>query len=484
MRTFNLSGKLKRSCFTFVLVSGLIIISSSILSAGINQGELLYKKLSTLARSSQNISLLQTLNETAQSLDWENREEIQCAGNLRLIHAEQVKGPLIKKKLYLIRELEGKIYVLMLPKERAELYPGSESYYAGIDGMLQNRMMFKMKISEGVIDGESYTFARLTSKPFQGRLDKIFRTSIILMLFFVMVGMGLTLTVKDFALVFQKPKGIIIGELLQFGLMPLIALGFGHAMGFYEEYPFIFVGMILITAIPGGVTSNLMTYYAKGDLALSISMTSFSTVLSLFFTPLILGLYCANVPEVSIPVKTVVLTITVLVIIPLFIGMVFRAKWEDLATRIIPFFSILGIIALLFIMVFGVLGNIHVFADVNRYGIKFYSMVFSLTILGMFFGALIPKLFGVNNYQVRAISLESGLRNASLAMTIAILIQDVMGDFYSSMFVVSGIFGLMMYIAGIISIAAYKKLFPVDENSDFFTDSDEPGLIIDSSDEV
>ena len=86
--------------------------------------------------------------------------------------------------------------------------------------------------------------------------------------------MGLTLTIKDFALVFTNPRGIILGELLQFGLMPLIAFGLGHLFGYYEAYPFVFVGMILVMVTPGGVTSNLMTYYAKGDLALSISMTS------------------------------------------------------------------------------------------------------------------------------------------------------------------------------------------------------------------
>ena len=107
------------------------------------------------------------------------------------------------------------------------------------------------------------------------------------------------------------------GEILQFGLMPLLAFALGHLLGFYEQYPFFFVGMILITAIPGGVTSNLMTYYAKGDLALSISMTSFSTVLSIIFTPLLLALYCVNMPEADIPVKTVVQTILILVIIPL-----------------------------------------------------------------------------------------------------------------------------------------------------------------------
>ena len=81
------------------------------------------------------------------------------------------------------------------------------------------------------------------------------------------------------------------------------------------------------------------------------------------------------------------------------------------------------------------------------------------------FGILISKMLGINNYQTRAISLETGLRNAALAMTIAILIQDTMGDFYSSMFVTSGAFGLIMYVAGVISIFLYKSVLPVEEAS-------------------
>ncbi|HDP24662.1 MAG TPA: hypothetical protein ENN34_04390 [Deltaproteobacteria bacterium] len=216
-----------------------------------------------------------------------------------------------------------------------------------------------------------------------------------------------------------------------------------------------------MAASPGGVTSNLMTFYAEGDLALSISLTSFSTVLSLFFTPFLLALYCANVPEVTIPVALVVQTIIVLVIIPLALGMSVRARWSEFAKKATPFFSALGVIALLFLIGAGILSNLDKFADTERYGVTFYSMVIALTSVGMFVGALVPKILKINNYQTRAISLETGLRNASLAMAIALLIQDYMGDFYSSMFVTSAMFGLFMYGAGFISIRLYKKALPV-----------------------
>jgi len=82
----------------------------------------------------------------------------------------------------------------------------------------------------------------------------------------------------------------------------------------------------------------------------------------------------------------------------------------------------------------------------------------------MLCGIPFSKLIAINNYQTRAISLETGLRNAALAMTIALLIQDTMGDFYSSMFVTSGLFGLTMYLAGIIAIFLYKPLLPLADS--------------------
>jgi len=187
--------------------------------------------------------------------------------------------------------------------------------------------------------------------------------------------------------------------------------------------------------------------------------------MSIALTPLLLALYCANVPEVTIPVKTVVLTISIMVLIPLIIGMSIRSKWENFAKKAVPFFSALGIIALLFLIVTGVLANLQKFADTERFGLKFYTMVFLLTLGGMIVGAVIPKLLGITNYQTRAISLESGLRNASLSMALALLIQDAMGDFHSSMFFVSGLFGLWMYVAGAISIGLYSKVLPLEQEN-------------------
>lgn len=435
----------------------LLILFSAVIMLGAfspaHAGEDMYRNFMLISQGKGDSQLFAKLNSASKTLDWNKAKEIEFKGNMRLLKLEGAKGD--AAQLYMVRNINGDLYILSTLEEEKEKY-------SKLNEMLGDKFIFKLFTAEGEVDGRIYNFVRLAEAPLRSTLDRVFKISIVLMLFFVMVGMGLTLTMADFKRVFQKPKGMLTGAFLQWAVMPLVAVAIGHIMGFYQAFPFIFVGMVLIMVSPGGVTSNLMTYYAKGDLALSISLTSFSTVLSLFFTPLLLALYCANVPEVSIPVGLIVQTIIILVIIPLALGMTVNAKAPKFAAKSMPIFSALGVIALLFLIIAGILSNIEVFTETERYGVKFYTMVFMLTILGMIAGAIIPKLFKISHYQIRAISLETGLRNASLAMALALLIQDFMGDFFSSMFVTSAMFGLFMYIAGFLSILFYKKLLPLE----------------------
>ena len=442
-----------------LLLVWIILVAINPVSSYANEtsGEKLYADLVRIANGKGDVKFFQTLNETSGYIDWQQATELEFAGNLRRLKANMPPYHVI----YLLRKLTSEVYILAVPKDPSMLAKDADSAYAGLDDMLQNKMVFKVGVAHSVIDGQTYDFAQLMARPQPVTLNRIFKLFIFLMLFSVMVGLGQKLTLRKIGLVFKKPRGIFVGEILQFGIMPLLAFGLGHLLGFNEGFPFIFVGLILITASPGGVTSNLMTYYAKGDLALSISLTCFSTVLSLFLTPLVLAIYCTNLPEVTVPVKLVVQTILFLMIFPLIIGMSIRAKLPTFAKKAVPFFSALGFVALLILIIAGVLSNLNAFSDTARYSLKFYATVFTLTFLGMMIGMLISKLTGINNYQTRAISLETGLRNASLAMAIALLIQDARGDFYSSMFFTSVIFGVFMYLAGLISIFIYKPLLPV-----------------------
>jgi|GEM_PF-139026 len=425
-------------------------------------GHALYKHLNKLAGDNKS-ALFDSLTATSHTLNWSKGKTETFMGNLRLFKLKSQKAG-IKGNFYLVREKTGKLFVLALPKSEAELAKGSKGPYAGLAKKVKNKMSFDVQIATASVGGATYQFAKLTKTPKRSTLDRLFFIAIVLLLFLTMVGMGLTLTTNDFKMLAKQPRGMIVGPISQFILLPLLAAALGYLMGFYHSYPFIFAGLILVSASPGGVTSNLMTYLGKGDVALSVSLTALSTVLSLVLTPLLLTLYISNIPSLSIPVGDVFKQIMILVIVPLFVGMLIRHKAPNFAQRSEKIFAAIGVFSLFFLIVVGVLGNLDKFADTARYGFKFYITIFILTLSGMIFGALLSKLLKVSNVQTRAIALETGLQNASLAMTIAILLQDRVGDFYSSMFFTAGIFGLWMYFAGAITIALFGKLLPIEES--------------------
>ena len=451
----NLRARLCAGRTVIVLLTAVILFGFSSTAMA---GEGIYREFMRISQGQGDTQLFAKINAAAKELDWTGAQQIAFKGNLRLLKIEGATGE--DAQIYMVRDISGELHLLAPPP--ADAPDHTRANYVELEKKLGDKFTFNLLKVDGQVEGKTYSFVYLAEPPMRTALDRVFKICIVLMLFFVMVGMGLTLTVEDFRRVFQKPKAILTGAVLQWALMPLVAVGLGRMLGFYEAFPFIFVGFVLITVSPGGVTSNLMTFYAKGDLALSISLTSFSTVLSIFFTPFFLALYCANVPEVNIPVKLIVQTIIILVLIPLVVGMTVQAKAPKFAKKATPVFAALGIIALLFLIIAGVLSNLEVFTETERYSVKFYSGVFALTLLGMIVGIVFPKLLKISNYQVRALSLETGLRNASLAMALALLIQDYMGDFYSSMFVTSAMFGLLMYVAGFLSIWGYKKLLPLD----------------------
>lgn len=423
----------------------------------------LYDRLSLLARSGgEGASTFRAVTEASRSVDWAGAAEVSFNGNVRQLDVTGGEGEQTVA-FFLVREESGDVHVLAMPTDATDLDADADTPYAGLLDFVGTKTTIQGRVVLQVVDGREYSFLQLTTPPERLVMDRLFFVAIIFLLFLTMVGMGLTLTFGDFALVFRKPAGMIIGPICQFGLLPLLAMLIGRLAGYYETYPFIFLGLILVASSPGGVTSNLMTYLGKGDVALSVSLTAVCTVLALFFTPFLLTVFGGNIPDFQIPVGDVFKQMLVLVIVPLFVGMTIRWKAERFAKRSEKVFAGIGVFSLLFLIVVGILGNLDKFADTDRYGFKFYTIVFILTFAGMIVAGLIAKLVKVSNFQVRAISIECGLRNASLAMTIAILIQDRMGDFYSSMLFTSGIFGLWMYAAGALSIWLFPRWLPVSK---------------------
>lgn len=459
---------------SFFLIIGVIFGFSAIATAE-NADEAIYHRLSQHARQNSGPTFFKELTSEARTLDWRNAEEKTFQGNLRYITTTSGFDDIKEATIYLVRTVKGELFILTTPEDPTALEKGADSYYANLKGMLSAKMRYRVLTRSARIGGETYNFVKLTAVPEISPLDRIFRIAIVVVLFAVMLGMGMTLTTADFRSVLKEPLGIFIGLFCLFGLMPLIAFGLGHLFGYVQAYPFIYIGMILVTATPGGATSNLMTHLAKGDVALSISLTAIATGLSLIVTPAILLLYCSNLPQVEMPVKLVVLPIFVLVLLPLVIGMIIKARAETFTEKAAPVFNAIGVLAVLICILGGLAGNPEMLSDsMEKFGLTGFMVVVLLAALGMIIGGIVPKLISISNYQARAISMEIGIRNAILGMTIALLIQDRVGDFDSHMFAVSGLFAIVMYITGAISIFAQKKLLPVSKNEETETQAFEP----------
>ena len=156
--------------------------------------------------------------------------------------------------------------------------------------------------------------------------------------------------------------------------------------------------------------------------------------------------------------------IAFLILTPLVIGMLVRYKFKLVAEKLKEHLKSFGIAAFAFLILVGVLNNLDKLMDTARYGFKFYAVIFTLTLSAMIVSALVARLARLTGKQARTIGLETGIQNAALAMTLAILLQDKMGDYHSSMFAVAGLFGLCMFLSATIVLFFFDRFMPVSDN--------------------
>ncbi len=141
----------------------------------------------------------------------------------------------------------------------------------------------------------------------------------------VMFGMGLTMKLSDFAIVFRRPRDVITGCLAQFIVMPLLAFALGKLFGLDNE---LLVGVVLVGTCPGGTSSNVITYLSRGDTALSVGMTSINTLLAPLLTPALTFLYLRTV--VSVDVRSMFLSIIQIVIVPIGLSLLFMISMVEI----------------------------------------------------------------------------------------------------------------------------------------------------------
>lgn len=231
------------------------------------------------------------------------------------------------------------------------------------------------------------------------------------LLMIVMFGMGLTLKFEDFKVVFTRPKDIIIGAIAQFTIMPLLAFLLSIAFKLPSE---LAVGIILVGACPGGTSSNVMTYLAKGDVALSVGMTFVSTILAPFATPILTLLYAGQ--KVDVNAVSMFISIVQVVILPIVLGFIinkFFYKFTNSIKEILPLISVLAIVSIVAAVVS---------ANSQRLMKVGYLVIIVVIIhnsLGYFFGYILAKLFRLSNAKCKAVSIEVGMQNSGLAASLA-----------------------------------------------------------------
>ena len=246
---------------------------------------------------------------------------------------------------------------------------------------------------------------------FPEALQHIRPTMINYLLGVVMFGMGLTLNLKDFQIVFSRPKDVIIGCLAQFTVMPLLAWALARLFSLDEA---LALGVVLVGCCPGGTASNVITFLAKGDLALSVGMTGVSTLLAPFLTPLLTWALAGK--SVNVDIVGMLLSILWVVILPIVVGLVVKWIWPNFtkkATDYLPAFSSIAI---------AVIVAIIISANASKLlagGLIIVLVVMLHNLCGLSLGYLIGRLLGLTETKKRAISIEVGMQNSGLASSLA-----------------------------------------------------------------
>lgn len=256
-------------------------------------------------------------------------------------------------------------------------------------------------------------------------LHPIDKALLAVMILIIMFGMGASLTTADFKGVLKRPRLILIGFLSQFGFMPLIALTISLGLNLS---PAAAIAMIMVGCLPGGTTSNLFSYFARGQVALSISMTTASTLLALVMTPILLQVYtrpfALRISEqlgsdtaFVMPTKDVVLSLVV-VLVPVAGGLLLRRisrGWAKVAEDTAGF---MGMIVIIYLIATSMARH-HALILSTPWPI--YAATIALGLIGFLFGYYVSRLLGAYPIQQRAISLETGIQNTPIAFTIILL---------------------------------------------------------------
>ena len=269
-------------------------------------------------------------------------------------------------------------------------------------------------------------------------------------LFLIMVGMGLTLTPKDFREVLIAPRATVYGLVAQIVLLPLVGVGLAMTL---DLSPALAVGLVIIAACPGGTTSNLFAFLGRGDVALSIVLTvaaSLVTVVTLpMFTSWALGHFRDSDLVLELPVLRTILTLVVIILVPVSIGMTirhFRQDWAVKGEKLVSVFGLLVLVAVIVMLLVDLGGEALVLLRQGG------AAVILLNLIGLGLGLFGGRLIGLSRPQAFTVAIELGIKNGTLGLmvTLTLLQSDAMS-------VPAAVYGVMMFLFGFLMIG-YARL--------------------------
>jgi BASS family bile acid:Na+ symporter len=269
----------------------------------------------------------------------------------------------------------------------------------------------------------------------------------------IMFGMGTSMSLRDFHGVVKMPKGVLIGVMCQFSIMPFIGYTLAKSSGFPPE---IAAGLILIGCSPSGMASNVMSFLAKANLALSVTITAITTMLAPFVTPVLMGWLAGEFVQVD--VMKMVMDIVKIVIIPIGGGLLFnkylggKLKWLDDA---MPLASMIGIGVIIVIITAAGRDNLLTIGPLLILLVIFHNLS------GYTLGYWMGKLFRMNESDCRTIALEVGMQNAGLASGLA----KEMGKI-ATVGLAAAVFGPTMNITGSVLASYWHRKPPKDEEKE------------------
>ena len=255
-------------------------------------------------------------------------------------------------------------------------------------------------------------------------------------LFIILFSLGLALTIADFRRVAVYPRGVAIGMANLLFISPLLAVGLAIA---FKLPPELAVGMVLLGASPGGTTANMLTHLAKGDTALSLTMTAISSVAAVFTVPILLDLstqwFMQGEAQYEIAMTPIVMKILLITLLPLGIGMLVRSRATQWSIRFEPLVKKIATIFFI-LVVFVVLWSEqeHIFGNIASVGLAVLCL--NIFAMGISYGS--SKLAGLDGPQSTAISIELGVHNTTLAMAVGAMVS-------ASMIIPAAVYSLFMF---------------------------------------